>query len=471
MIRWLRRLLPKSLRARLILLVLATVLLAHGATVATASYYQSRFMEDVALDYIVTTVRTLRAAVSQIPAEQRADFVRNASQNQWRLWSRVLPAEAQLQRPWRRSEPERRRPPPPPPDDNFRQDLRVLVQRMNQQLNDGTRVALSRGPRPEVFISLAPNPGAEDTPFLREWLVIPVERLDPPFFMPIIAVWLAGLGVLLFLAAGFSWNVARPLTQLAAAADQLAAGQPRRVAPAGPRETRALGERFNSMLDALAEAESVRRTLLAGLPHDLKGPLSRMWLRIEMTDDPRIKTGLLNDVQDMQRIVDQFIGFVRGTDPGAYRFEALPLNTWLTERVAAWHGAGTAISLHAHTESPVTIQGDAVALARLLDNLVGNALHHGAPPVEVALWKDDGHACLRVSDHGQGIEPERRSEALRPFARLDHARTRSGNVGLGLALCEAIARAHGGTLELGAAAAGGLAVTVRIPLSQDDRFG
>ncbi|MBJ7264620.1 MAG: ATPase, partial [Burkholderiaceae bacterium] len=97
MIRWLRRLLPKSLRARLILLVLATVLLAHGATVATASYYQSRFMEDVALDYIVTTVRTLRAAVSQVPAEQRADFVRNASQNQWRLWSRVLPAEAQLQ--------------------------------------------------------------------------------------------------------------------------------------------------------------------------------------------------------------------------------------------------------------------------------------------------------------------------------------------------------------------------------------
>lgn len=138
MICWLRRLLPKSLRAHLILLVLGTVLLAHGATVATALYYQSRFMEDVALDYMVTTIRTLRAAVWQVPAEQRADFVLDALQNQWWLWSRVLLAEAQLQRPWRRAdggkpgwqqgEPERRRPTHSPAhDDNFRQNQRMYV--------------------------------------------------------------------------------------------------------------------------------------------------------------------------------------------------------------------------------------------------------------------------------------------------------------------------------------------------------
>src|SRR5690606_1335932 len=108
-----RFLLPRSLRARLILLVLGAVLLAQAATLATVSYYRQKFLEDVAIGYIATTIRTLRAAVSQIPAEDRAEFVRNASQNQWRLWSRTLPAEARLQR--------LDRPPPPPRHDDARQ--------------------------------------------------------------------------------------------------------------------------------------------------------------------------------------------------------------------------------------------------------------------------------------------------------------------------------------------------------------
>lgn len=91
-------LVPRSLRARLILLILGSVLLTQAATLVTVSYFRHKFMEDVAIGYITTTIRTLRAAVSQVPAEDRADFVRAASQNQWRLWSRVLPAEAKLQR-------------------------------------------------------------------------------------------------------------------------------------------------------------------------------------------------------------------------------------------------------------------------------------------------------------------------------------------------------------------------------------
>jgi len=460
-----RRFLPKSLRGRLTLLVLGTVLVAQAATLTTVSYYRDKFMEEVALDYIVTTIRTLRAAVSQVPAEERAEFVRNASQNQWRLWSRTLPAEARLQRQWRRRE-DGDMPPPPPPDD-VRRDLRSLVRQLNAQLNDGTRVALSRGPDPEVFISLAPNTSTDDGPQLREWLVIPLERLDPPVSTPLIVVWLGGLGVLLLLAATFSWHIARPLTRLAEAADRLGEGKPQRVSPSGPFETRALGERFNAMLDALAEAESVRRTLLAGLPHDLKGPLSRMWLRIEMADDPALQTGLRHDLQDMQRMVDQFIGFVRGTDPGTYRFAPMLLNEWLPERVTAWTSVGSPVVLTPLPERTITIQGDAVALARLLDNLIGNALHHGAPQVEVHLERLEETVRLTVRDHGEGIAPDRRTEALRPFARLDDARTRTGSVGLGLALVDAIVRAHRGELVLANADTGGLQVVITLPLAAD----
>lgn len=454
-----RFLLPRSLRTRLIFLVLGAVLLAQAATLTTMSYYRHKFVEDVAIGYIATTIRTLRASLSQIPAEDRAEFVRNASQNQWRLWSRTLPAEARLQRPHRHP------PPQSPVTDNLRRDLRDPIRDLNERLNDGTRVALSRGPDPEIYISLARNANTEEAPHLREWLVIPLERLNPPLSTPMIAAWLGGLGLVLLLAAGFSWHITRPLTRLAEAADHLAAGQPQRVEPSGPRETRALGERFNAMLDALAESDSVRRTLLSGLPHDLKGPLSRMWLRIEMADDPALKEGLRKDLQDMQHMVDQFIGFVRGTDPAAYRYAPLALSEWLADRVGGWTSTGTAITLTAPEDATMVVQGDAVALGRLLDNLIGNALHHGEPPIDITLRRDGQLAILDVADHGPGIAPERHTEALRPFARLDGARTRTGNVGLGLALADAIARAHGGTLALLRAESGGLLVRISLPLS------
>ena len=462
--RFLRYLVPRSLRARLILLVLGSALLAQAATLTTVAYLRDKFLDEVAIDYVATTIRTLRAALAQIPAEDRASFVRVASQGQWHLWSRLLPPEARLQRRldhrWHDHEP----PPLPPEYNGVRDTMRGPMRMLNDRLNDGTRVALSRGPKPEVFISLAPDPTFEDMPQLREWLVIPVERLKPEFSTPLLAFWLSGMGLVLVLSVGFSWHITRPMTRLAEAADHLAAGQPQRVEPAGPREIRVVGERFNAMLDALAESDSVRRTLLSGLPHDLKGPLSRMWLRIEMADDSSLKDGLRKDLQDMQYMVDQFIGFVRGTDPAGYNYAPISLPEWLAERVHSWRDVGTDITLNEPEDAIMILNGDSVALGRLLDNLIGNALHHGATPIDIVLRQEGNVAVLDVSDHGPGIEPERRQEALRPFARLDGARTRSGNVGLGLALAEAIALAHHGKLELLDAEGGGLLVRIRLPL-------
>ncbi len=460
----LNSLLPKSLRARMVLLTLGTILLVQAATFATVSYYRKQFTEEVAVEFTATTIRTLRAALSEIPAERRPDFVRSASQNQWRLWSRSLPSDASL---------ENRRPPPseshrahrpPPPRNDIRNNLRTFVQALNKRLSDDTRVALSRGPEPRLYISLLPEFGLEDTGYNREWLVIPLDRIAPPVATPVIIVWLTGMGLFLLLSAAFSWHITRPLTRLAKAADQMAAGQPQRVIPSGPRETRILGERFNAMLDTLAESNTVQRTLLAGLPHDLKGPLSRMWLRIEMVDDPTFKEGMRKDVQDMQRMVNQFIGFVRGSDPGSYQFAPLVLNAWLEEQVSAWESTGSPVRLVRLHSTPLKLDADKIALGRLLDNLITNAMNHGKPPVEIALDTANGQARITVSDHGPGISAERRIEALRPFSRLDDARTLTGSVGLGLALAEAIVKAHNGSLILGTAPGGGLEVSVLLPL-------
>ena len=466
MLAW-RSLLPRSLSTRMVLLTLGTIILVQAATFATVSYYRKQFTEEISVELTATTIRTLRAALARIPAEDRAEFVRNASQNQWRLWSRSLPANASLERRYRRAQDENK---PPPPDD-IRRSLRSFVEALNIHLDDDTRVALSRGPEPRLYISLVEGPNMEESTRSREWLVIPLDHITRPVATPMIIVWLTGMTLLLLLSAAFAWHITRPLTRLAKAADQLAAGRPKRVEPSGPSETRSLGERFNIMLDTLAESAAVQRTLLAGLPHDLKGPLSRMWLRIEMTDDPSLKDGMRQDVQDMQRMIDQFINFVRGSDQGSYHYVTLPLRPWLEERVTSWQQAGSDVRLIRLPDEDVVLQADELALGRLVDNLITNAFNHGKPPVEISLAVDEHDAVLRLRDHGPGISIERRSEALRPFSRLDEARTRTGSVGLGLALAEMICRAHGGSLELLDADGGGLEVRIILPLQRPNSGG
>ncbi len=452
----------------MVLLTLGTILLVQGATLVTISYYRRQYSQNAAAKFTATTIRILRASLATVPADKRADFVRLSSQNQWHLWTQILPADTYLEDQPRFGH----RPQPTGGHSGADHHLHRFVRELNAELNDGTRVALSRGTDPQLYISLLPDPdtGTGDTIIRREWLVIPVHRITAPVPTSVIIIWLAGTGLFLLLAALFAWHITRPLTRLARAADQLAAGQPQRVVPSGPIETRVLGERFNAMLDSLAESSAVRRTLLAGLPHDLKGPLSRMWLRIEMANDATFQEGMRRDIQDMQRMIDQFIGFVRGTDPGTYRFKPLRFNEWLGDQIGAWESTGgDAVHRLKLDARPMTIRADAAALTRLFDNLITNALNHGKPPVEVALRADPGLAVVTVRDHGPGIPADRRAEALRPFSRLDDARTRTGSVGLGLALADAITRAHGGTLELGDAPGGGLEITLRFPLIDDSR--
>lgn len=450
---------PRSLRARMILLILGTVIVVQGATFATVSYYRQQFIEDTAVQFTATTIRTLRASLAEVEGPKREEIVRQASRNEWRLWSRDLPSNTRM---------EERRPSPQgetaPQRSDIRHNLRTFVQALNNELGEGIRVGLSRGPEPRLYISLLPDTSAGADPRHKEWLVIPLDRIAPPIATPIIIAWITGTLILLLLSSAFSWHITRPLSRLAQAADKLASGYPQRVTPSGPSETRVLGQRFNAMLDTLAESQAVQRTLLAGLPHDLKGPLSRMWLRVEMATDPSLQEGMRKDIQDMQRMVNQFIGFVRGSDPATYHFATLSLDTWLEEQVHAWKSAGSPVNLIQRNAGDIRVKADSVAMSRLLDNLITNAMNHGESDVEISLSRQKGMARIDVVDHGPGISPERREEALRPFSRLDEARTRTGSVGLGLALAHAIAKAHDGRLTLEETPGGGLTVRVLLPL-------
>src|SRR3546814_17117172 len=133
------------------------------------------------------------------------------------------------------------------------------------------------------------------------------------------------------------------------------------------------------------------------------------------------------DIRDMQRMIDQFIGFVRGTDPGTYRFKRLPFNDWLDEQIGAWESTGDAVRFFRRDTPAMTVKADPAALTRLFDNLITNALNHGKPPVEVTLASEPGFAVVTICDPGPGLPAERRAEARRPFYRLDAARTPPGH--------------------------------------------
>ena len=481
--RWLSFLWPQSLRARLLWLVLGSVLLAQALTLYTIAVHQHSQAQAAAVNLLVTSIRTLQAAIGAVESDQRAQWVEQVSQGQWRLVTHALPRQARFQSDRSADSTVR-------DDPGLRRSLRMLAREVNRSLSRDARVAVTAGDQPYLYVSIPRAPlggqsasGADhpDTAVMAtrgwrkdghanqnrapvDWLQIPLDRVDPPLTQATLVSWLAALGGLLLVAAGFSWHITRPMTALLRATEGLAAGHPEPVRPAGPVETRRLGEGFNAMLASLAQAEKTQRTLLAGLPHDLKGPLSRMALRIEMADDPSLQAGLKSDLDDMQRMVEQFLAYIRGQDTGSLRLDPLQLDVWLAGQVQDRQRLRQPVTLASPVE-PVKVTADRDALERVLANLVDNALEHGRPPVEIVLSSDGQWVRLSVQDHGDGIAPADRARALEPFARLDQARTRTGNAGLGLTVVQSIVTAHGGRIALEASPSGGLRVDVFLPVS------
>ncbi|NLA89281.1 MAG: HAMP domain-containing protein [Alcaligenaceae bacterium] len=466
----LRKFWPFSLRLQTFLLILLTILSVQAMNFYIAQELRDRYIQNVVVNHLSSTIRLLRASLANTPTEQRKSFVNQASRGQWDLIeSRRLPKGSYYS--WSRG---KRRHESGSLENRYQEfsqqpfGMGKMIRRLNKEFNDGTRIALSRGSSPALYISLVPTEQPEIQSKSRDWLVVPLSRIEAPDTGHLFFLWLTVSLALLLLSLFFSWYITRPLSRLSQAAEQVAKGQTVYVQPSGPRETKHLGLQFNSMLQALNESKEVQRTLLAGLPHDLKSPLARLWLRLEMTEDESIKSGMRKDLQEMQAIINQFINYLRGSDPSSYQLKRLDVTQWLNERVNSWQEAGKDVQLLQVPDSEsCTIMADQIALDRLLDNLIGNALKHGEEPVEIRATElhDSNELYLSVADHGKGIAAEQRDDALRAFSRLDQARTKTGSVGLGLALVEEIVNSHQGRLQLTDHPSGGLQVDIYFPLS------
>jgi two-component system osmolarity sensor histidine kinase EnvZ len=169
----------------------------------------------------------------------------------------------------------------------------------------------------------------------------------------------------------------------------------------------------------------------------------------------------------MERIVDQCLDFLRSEEETSSPPVPLPIADVISDAVARHRDLGRPVDMVASDDAAAcSVAIGRMPLQRLLDNLIENALHYGAPPVEIALsLVPPGMLRMEVRDHGPGIASAERRRVFEPFTQIDSARGTRGSCGLGLAIVRRIVDSAGGTVSLGEASGGGLLVTLDFPVA------
>jgi two-component system osmolarity sensor histidine kinase EnvZ len=277
----------------------------------------------------------------------------------------------------------------------------------------------------------------------------------------IFVLWMVGSSMVLFaVATMFMRNQVRALRRLANAAENF--GKGRHVANfklEGATEIRQAAAAFIIMRDRIQRQISQRTEMLAGVSHDLRTPLTRMKLALELIGDGIAIDELKSDVSEMETMVQGYLDFARGE--GTEAPIEVDLQSFLEEIVAAARRDGQSISLTAPVDYRLLLRPN--AMKRCIGNLVGNACRHGSHVWLTAL-PGRGAIDIMIDDDGPGIPAEQREAVFRPFFRLDPSRNiTTGGVGLGLTIARDIARGHGGDLTLETSPQGGLRTRLHLP--------
>lgn len=342
----------------------------------------------------------------------------------------------------------------PLPADPF---INMVAEKIRERLGVETIITVNHYGVQGLWVSF--NIGQDDF-----WVVIPklhVERRFPWQWFG----W-GALVLMLSLAGGYfiAARINRPLYLLMDAANRLSNGEKPEKLPEGSfAELREVNNTFNDMADSLAELDAERTLILAGVSHDIRTPLARLRLAVEMLPNEgcaSLKSGMVQDIADMDNIIHQFLDFVKGVE--GEPTQMIDINTLLQAMHDRQLRAGRDLVVQLAPTYVVPIKP--LAMQRLLDNLVGNAYAYGKGQVRVASKITAGYILISVFDNGPGIPETHVEKLLRPFERLDTARSNAGGSGLGLAIADRIAKLHKGKLELINRPEGGLEARLSIPI-------
>lgn len=280
----------------------------------------------------------------------------------------------------------------------------------------------------------------------------------------IFLILLLGLVLTLATTLVMARRLTQPLSQLAAAAERIGQGRsPEPLPEVGPGEVVTLVRTFNQMAHQVKALLANRTILLAGIAHDLRTPITRMRLALEMlppSADPQMVGSMLRALDNMTHLVNQSLEFSRGIEQRAS--QAINLSEVIGELVEDARRSGGDIRWRACRAC--MRQVSPTALRRILANLLENAVRYGGgEPVELACVREGKRLTIKVADHGPGIPADELEAVFEPFYRVDKSRnSETGGSGLGLAIAKQLADSNGWRLTLKRREGGGLIASLSI---------
>lgn len=429
------RLLP-----RLFLLLTAMMIVSALAWAALFVYSEQAPRARNFAQVLTSIVNLTRAALVSAAPERRGDLLLELTQQEG---VRIYAAEENEA-------------PVGEPEDPF---LRDVLANLRQSLGPDTQLTTDRYGNHGVFV-LVDIEGDD------YWIGLPRERFDRSHSLQWIGWGSLGALVALLTAAAFVSRLTRPLKRLTAAARLVGEGRhPEPLPEDGPEELVAVATAFNQMTDDLERLDQDRALILAGISHDLRTPLTRLRMGIEMTAaDETTRDGMIADVEEMDRTIGQFLDFARTNETAEHQNQSM--QALLIEIAEQYRRRGIELGLAIEEAGEARI--NKASLRRAVSNLIDNAIHHAANgkqpgAIELALHGYTTSVAIEVRDRGPGIPAEEAGRLLRPFTRLDSARSNLSGAGLGLAIVDRIARQHAGRIELLSREGGGLVARITLP--------
>ncbi|MFT4172292.1 MAG: ATP-binding protein [Rhodocyclaceae bacterium] len=430
---------PRTLLWRTFLLIVLLIGLSLSAWFQIYTHYALRPRARQTAQMVVSVVNLTRSALVAADASQRTALLQELTSLEG---IRIYPAEPTD--------------PVVPIEDS--ELMRTLEEELRARLGDFTRVTARFAGRQGFFVSFRLG----DDPNDEYWVMLPSERIVRTgaaewFGWGVAAGTLSLIGAYLLVL-----GVTRPLKALENSARAIGRGETLPpLSESGPSEVVAVARAFNQMSHDLTQLESDRALILAGVSHDLRTPLARLRLGVELSGgQPDEVDAMVGDIEEMDRIINQFLDFARGAN--AETAAPLELERFITDIATPYQRRGRDVRLG---QIQGRLNARPMALRRALTNLIDNALRYAGPdlPIDVSATHSHGQILIEVADRGPGIPPEHAERLKRPFTQLEAARTDAHGSGLGLAIVERIARTHGGRFDLLQRPGGGLLARLTIP--------
>ena len=277
----------------------------------------------------------------------------------------------------------------------------------------------------------------------------------------IFLVWMVISSLLLVsVAVIFMRQQIKPIEKLSKAAQQFGLGKKmENFKPSGATEVRRAAEAYLKMQERIERFIEQRTLMLAGVSHDLRTPLTRLKLQIEMLSDDKTNIELLSDVNEMQKMLENYLDFAE--DVTREKATKTDLKKMINEIIDSESAKSKTIEFNIKNDEPIFFECRTIAMKRCITNLLNNACSYG-DRVRIALEKKKDVIDISIEDNGPGIDKSDYDKAIKPFIRLDSSRNQNiPGSGLGLSISQDITSNHGGKLIMSKSNLGGLKVQLK----------